>query len=235
MEITIPLIKWFIAEREDIRLGKTTTDEVLLNSRFCNIHREDDKVSRWIFENCRNITQVALARLINRIDLLEDLQSRQWSIDSFASRHGPVTNAGAYQFYPRKGEKMRDILLEVANADRLTTQIYLTENMTIKQGALFMSAYFDRSLHFYWMMVLLDLGHMKLLDIDMYSEPYAGPGGHKVLKALNVSLMELAELLDVPAYTAEHVACEVRKYVDRTNDGIPNNRKYKQVQLELDI
>ena len=53
------LIHW-IHEREAIRAkkdagepGPWTEDPILLNYRFCNVHREDDKVTRWIAEHWR--------------------------------------------------------------------------------------------------------------------------------------------------------------------------------------
>ena len=226
MNIDIKLIKWFISEREAIREGKETTDEVLKNSRFCNIYREDDKVSRWIFDNCSTIQQVIIARIVNRIDLLEELQSYQWDTKRFLEREGPVTNAGAYQFYPRKGETIRTIISDIdyvkdVLAKRLQEQTYMT---SIKDIALALSSWTNRPLHFYWMMVVLDLGHMKLIDIDMNSEVYMGPGGKSILKAMGMTLEEVSTELNEPQYHAEHILCEVRKYVERTTNGIPNNR-----------
>ena len=227
MKINIKLIKWFINEREAIRKGSLTTDEVLLNSRFCNIYREDDKVSKWIFANCSTIQQVIIARIVNRIDLLEELQSYQWDTKRFLERKGAVTNAGAYQFYPRKGETIRTIINEIdyvkdGLAKRLQEQTYMH---TIKDISLALSSWTNRPLHFYWMMVVLDCGHMGLIDVDMTSDVYMGPGGKKILKELNMTLDEVSYLIGEPQYHTEHILCEVRKYVERTTNGIPNNRK----------
>lgn len=50
----------FIIAREKVRVAKEagkprpwTKDEILNTYRFCNVHREDDKVTRWIAENWR--------------------------------------------------------------------------------------------------------------------------------------------------------------------------------------
>lgn len=58
-----PLLKeltGFIAERERVRIKKEagkpapwTKDPILNTYRFCNIHREDDRVSRWIASEIR--------------------------------------------------------------------------------------------------------------------------------------------------------------------------------------
>jgi hypothetical protein len=83
------LFAW-IKERHSIKLKKEagkpkpwTKDPILQSFRFCNVHREDDKVTRWIAQNWRdtprNITvphlwfAMAVARLINLPESLEEL------------------------------------------------------------------------------------------------------------------------------------------------------------------
>ena len=225
MELNLDLVKWFVNEREKIRLGGPTEDYVLNNSRFCNINREDDKVSKWIFKNCLRINQVAFARLVNRIDLLKTVASLQWSLPAYLELPGAKTNSGAYQFYPRKGETINTIINEIIGADLETIIPEITKGKSIKEASLAMSKYFGRPLHFYWMQVILDLGHMGLIDIDMNSEVYQGPGGEKVIKTIGMSINELSEELNYPPHIIEHICCEVRKYYDRSTKGIPNNRK----------
>lgn len=79
------LLFW-MQERERIRLLKEdgvpppwTKDPILATYRFCNVHREDDKVTRWLKANWRdpyakhmNLTgAMVLARMLNRIETLE--------------------------------------------------------------------------------------------------------------------------------------------------------------------
>ena len=234
LEVTIDLIKWFIAERESIRIqkdagkpGPWTKDHVLANSKFCNIFRQDDKVSRWIFENCTNVKQVALARMINRLDLLEKMQLMQWSHEAFIASGKPYTNSAAYAFYPKKGETMATLIREIGESDVEKNIDKVAWRDDLDKASRIMSAIYDRSLHFYWFMVLLDCGQMGLKDITLTGKPYAGPGGHAVTKALGISLTELAQELNVLPFEAENIACETRKYVDRVNGGIQNNRKRK--------
>jgi hypothetical protein len=55
-----PLFYW-VREREEIRRRKDsghppkswTTDEILLTYRFCNVRREDDRVTIWVRKNIR--------------------------------------------------------------------------------------------------------------------------------------------------------------------------------------
>lgn len=56
-----------------------TDDEILQNWRFCNVRREDDKVTRWIAANWRTHDTpdlwfaMCVARFINRIETLDKL------------------------------------------------------------------------------------------------------------------------------------------------------------------
>lgn len=78
----------FIKERESIRLKKEagksrpwTRDPILDRYRFCNVHREDDAVSRWMrntyypsFEGNPDIWFAAVvARLLNNPESLDDV------------------------------------------------------------------------------------------------------------------------------------------------------------------
>lgn len=73
-------LQFWIAERERIRILKEagapkpwTQDPILQSYRFCNVHREDDAVTRWIREKWREpfmghdnmVPAMALARLVN--------------------------------------------------------------------------------------------------------------------------------------------------------------------------
>lgn len=76
------LFVYFITEREDIRILKEagfekpwTDDSLLATTRFTNIDREKDKVTRWIRDhikfNIDLIPKIYLSRIINRIENLE--------------------------------------------------------------------------------------------------------------------------------------------------------------------
>lgn len=86
-----PFIYW-IRERESIRIRRErgepppwTTDPILANYRFCNIRREDDRVTQWIHDNIRlpyadhpNLwLMLCAARWINVPDTLAELISRE--------------------------------------------------------------------------------------------------------------------------------------------------------------
>jgi hypothetical protein len=82
------LIHW-INERYAIYAKRTngaqppwTDDPILQNYRFCNVHRENDKVTKWIASNWRNqnadnvflVSSLVLARMFNLPDHLVELQ-----------------------------------------------------------------------------------------------------------------------------------------------------------------
>lgn len=80
-------IVYWIVERENIRRKKEsgmaapwTKDERMANTRWCNVRRMDDKVSRWLLQNfytdrshvpSEMAVGAALARLINRPETLK--------------------------------------------------------------------------------------------------------------------------------------------------------------------
>ena len=227
MNVNLTGLQQFIAAREAIRKGVKSNDPIFMNSNFCNIRREDDKVSQWIFENCTSIEELLLARLVNRIDNLQVLRDNNWDISVLIDTDRPITNSKAYQFYPKAGENIRSLLTDIeSKKSMLSNHMQILAPMsTIKELSLEMSAVSELPMHFYFMMVILDAGHMGLLDIDMATEPYMGPGGKRVLKELNTTLEDLSLELDRPMYETEHLTCEYRKYIERSENGIPNNRK----------
>jgi hypothetical protein len=82
-------LAYWINEREQIRVNKEekglappwTEDVWLANYRFCNVRREDDKVTRWLRKNWSArrgedpniLLAMTLGRFVNRIESLEKL------------------------------------------------------------------------------------------------------------------------------------------------------------------
>jgi len=82
------LFLYWVLEREAVRISKESgnirpwsKDEVFQTTYFCNIDREDDKVTRWIRENYKYdsytkthyIVTIFIARVFNRIETLQKL------------------------------------------------------------------------------------------------------------------------------------------------------------------
>lgn len=109
---------WFIKERELIRMNKEcdipkpwTNDPVLQSYRFCNVNRNDDTVSKWIYERWINPNEnhpnlpraILLSRMVNWPDtLLEIGFPYEWDAGKYAKRigerikRGDKTWTGAY-------------------------------------------------------------------------------------------------------------------------------------------
>lgn len=78
---------WFINEREKVRIKKEagkpppwSKDRTMQVTYFCNVHREDDRVTRWIRRQySANVllpsftANICMARLVNKIESLEAL------------------------------------------------------------------------------------------------------------------------------------------------------------------
>lgn len=97
--MNVERLAYWIRERESIRLLKEaghprpwTSDPILQRYKFCNVHREDDAVTRWIDQHIRqpyaknpNLWfMLCIARQINWPDTLQELmQCGGWPIFDF--------------------------------------------------------------------------------------------------------------------------------------------------------
>lgn len=133
------LLHW-IKEREAIRERKAmggpppwTDDKILETYRFCNVYREDDKVTRWIDKNWRGPHKkessvafaMCVARMVNWPDTLAELgYPHPWSVNRFKqvlSRRreaGEKVWTGAYMVtggYSEGGEPKEVIIARVLN------------------------------------------------------------------------------------------------------------------------
>jgi hypothetical protein len=135
------LIHW-IQEREKIRKARElrkpppwTSDPIIANNRWCNVHRENDKVTRWIFQNFLPTDlsdpsipfALCVARLVNWPDTLVRLgyPSEGWTeeyrknwFETFAERRavGMKSWTGAYMVtggFSAGGEGKEDIIARV--------------------------------------------------------------------------------------------------------------------------
>lgn len=99
-------LAYWINEREAMRIKKEegdatppfSLDPAMANVRYCNVHREDDKVTRWIAKNWRDVNAkdpeltlaMVAARMINWPDTLAEIRFPQGHhIDQWLS-HGKM-------------------------------------------------------------------------------------------------------------------------------------------------
>ena len=134
---SMPGLLYFVWEREAIRLAREnklpreqwTADPVLARYKFTNIHRRDDRVTKWVIKEIINLNlkhrdlwfALLVARLINWPPTLErllyediipcdaeDFDGRAFSrvIEDFKLRApGGKVYSGAYMIYPTKMDK----------------------------------------------------------------------------------------------------------------------------------
>lgn len=85
-------LAYWITERENMRLRKLegdvrrhgwSDDQFMGTVRYCNVRREDDKVTRWLAENWRPnhhaVWEIVLARMVNYIPTLEAIL-KSWEL-----------------------------------------------------------------------------------------------------------------------------------------------------------
>lgn len=111
MTSTADTLHYWIQERENIRAQKEeglpkpwSTDPVFQQVYFCNVRREDDRVTRWIRENYHEehgpaAPNMMLARLVNKISTLKEMTwpwSELWEDDWLAIMSKPGAWGSAY-------------------------------------------------------------------------------------------------------------------------------------------
>ena len=132
------LYHW-IQEREKVRIRREeerrpppwTTDQIIRTTRFCNIRREDDRVTRWIKDNWRDpyrhhenlAFSMCLARTVNWPDTLAKLGFPEvWDRDRFIyvmdslNQAGTKAWTGAYMVtggFSKGGETKQTIIARV--------------------------------------------------------------------------------------------------------------------------
>jgi hypothetical protein len=153
------LIHW-ITERERVRLNKEvlrlpppwTTDPIVAKTRFCNVQREDDKVTRWIRTNWRTPNEyhphlafaMCLARVINWPPTLKLLGfPHTWGRRGFVAAMDLASAGGANKIwtaaymvtggFSKGGETKQEIIGRVLDdAYRRTPSIH--EGMTLQEA-----------------------------------------------------------------------------------------------------
>lgn len=140
MKYESDLIHW-ITEREKVRIRREiekspppwTSDRIIRTVRFCNIRREDDKVTRWLKQHWRDpwsdhpnlAFAMCMARVVNWPETLEYLGFPEtWDPSLFVkmmtirSQYGHKVWTSAYMVtggYSKGGETKQEIIARVLN------------------------------------------------------------------------------------------------------------------------
>ncbi len=153
------LLHW-IERREDVRHRKEdlklpapwTDDPILQTTRFCNVQREDDKVTKWLRTNWydNHLTHpnlafsACLARIVNWPLTLDQLGfPLEWSSEAFIAQMGILSGGGtrkiwggAYMVtggYSAGGETKQVIMARVLNAAFQNAKV-INLLMTLKEA-----------------------------------------------------------------------------------------------------
>lgn len=154
----------FITERERIRVKKLagkpkpwTTDPILQKYRFCNVHREDDTVTKWIAGNWREphahsvdlFFGMCVARIINWPVTMEALGwPAPWNPKRFINTIREMRARGQVAYGPAyvvstNGRKMEK---SVYLAEQVLTPIWQARNTTrpTKRGMDTLQGFYER-------------------------------------------------------------------------------------------
>jgi hypothetical protein len=166
LEDRVDQLNYWVSERERVRIRKEegapwpwSDDPAFQAIRFCNVHREDDRVTRWIATNWREpfcdsifmTTAMVIARLVNLPETLDELPFpvKGWNptyratfIDTLASRkrRGEKVWTNAYMVtggYSEGGESKEVIIARVIDgAARVAEQVWSCDSLAEADKAL---------------------------------------------------------------------------------------------------
>jgi hypothetical protein len=193
------LLHW-MRERENIRIRKEdlgrdkpwSDDPIFQSTRFCNVRREDDRVTRWIKENWRDPYQdhphlafaMCLARVVNLPPTLAELGfPEEWDANRFILRMDELSAGGrklwtgAYMVtggYSKGGETKQQIMARVLDAvyplaGQITTEHSLADAAELIQRAPGFGTFLAAQ-------VIADLKYTPLLKKTKDWESWCAPG-----------------------------------------------------------
>jgi len=228
---TLNGLKVFIAERESIRLKKEageprpwTEDEVLHKTKFTNIYRQHDKTSVFIFDKVKHLdgvllfTNLVLARLINRVDVLYEVLPYDWCTDLAFLLDKSIMNSKAYQIaanFAAAHDRKTNREVIVYDVEKIAHHAYSaamsTQNMA--DAALAANKAGGGCLKFLMFQVIMDHDYLKGSHPDQ-STIIVGEGAKAIVDRLG-GIASISEELGMQPIDVEHACCEYRKYIYR--------------------
>lgn len=240
-EVELEKLFAFCRKREQARITGTSDDPIISKARFCNIFREDDKVSKMLFDSYRQVEgdkalwdHIVLGRLINRVDVLQHIFPMTKRPD--LSQFEVLVNSHAYQLHPGIGRSygVKSVKEFVRNhwheaAERTFYSITNAKGTSINNLTQILNKKFGGAALFYVFQCVLDYGQIKQTSwLD--TEPFHGAGA----QIKGVSLQEVCDAQRIMwpdakrpfmLFDAEHSLCEFRKYSTWSINGIAKARR----------
>ena len=240
---------WFIKERESIRVKKEsneprpwTEDEVLDKTKFTNIFRQDDRVSKFIYKKVEGLTgdrlvyNLLVGRLLNRTDILDKALPCKDSLTHLIEGDNPkLMNASAYQISPglcRKSKWNTNREYVIHETPLLYKGVYeaITSTTDIKEAVDLGNKAYGGSIPFTMFQVILDY-HFLTNHFNDFSDILIGQGAKPILDVIG-DIRDISKSLSVDTglhfntWDTEHAACEFRKYLYR-QDKVLSRYSYK--------
>ena len=241
---------WFIKEREQVRKNKEaglprpwSTDEILDKTKFTNIYRTDDKVSRFIFSKVEDLSgpllvyNLLLSRLLNRVDVLNKILPAHPAQPSTQLLEGEaiMMNSGAYQISPgmvklSKYGTNRETIVHYPPLVYKAVYEAITSTTSIKEAVLSGNKAYGGHINFAMFQVVLDYHHLTN-HYDECSDIPIGQGAMAVVDKLG-GLDVLQQITGMRSWDVEHAACEFRKYLHRQDKVLS---RYSYVENSMGI
>ena len=196
--------KWFIQERENVRKKYEqgsprpySSDEVIDKTRFTNIFREDDRVSRFIFEKVKHLEgpelfyNLLISRLLNRTDTLCQFLPTTSTTDLtfLLSDEFAIMNSMAYQLSPGMVKNnpdydtVREYVIYETPKRFLSAYEAMMSKSTISEASAAANKGFGGHIPFVMFQVVLDWNHL----VGGFEDPShirVGQGAKVVIDAL---------------------------------------------------
>ena len=249
-DVLLDKFKWFICERENIRLKKEageprpwTSDEILDKCKFTNIYRQHDKVSKYIFSKCQHLEgpelvyNLLLSRLMNRVDILSKFLPVLPTDDLSFLLEGDaiMMNSSAYQVSPGM------VKLDSFTTNRETIVYYpkkvyedvytaISSTDHIADAVFIGNKAFGGHIPFTMLQVVLDYHYLTGHYNDDSDVP-VGQGAEAIVSKLG-GINFLASTFNMKKYDVEHAACEFRKYLSREGKKLS---KYSYVENSMGV
>ena len=227
----ITKFKWFVSEREAIRKKKDagearpwTSDEILDRTKFTNIFRQHDKVSRMIFDKLNGLSgpklvyNLIVSRLINRCDILNDLIPLTGPPAHLLEGDAVFMNPAAYQVSPGMAKLTdhgtnRETI--VHHPQTVANEVYkaIISTTDIAKAVELGNKAYGGHIKFVMLQIVLDY-HYLTGHYDDASDIPVGQGASALAEKFG-GLDTVATVMDMKKYDVEHALCEFRKYLHR--------------------
>lgn len=246
-EVELEKLFEFCRKREHARITGTSDDPIISKARFCNIYREDDKVSKCLWDYYVGKQgfdlwkHILTGRILNRVDVIDEVFplpefGEQKHITSVLGNLDVLVNSHAYQLHPGIGRPhgFTEVkkFIRAAHFDACTVptwEVIRDWKGTLNDLTIALNKAHGGAALFYMFQCALDYGQITNADW-LNTEPFHGAGA----QIRGASLQDVCEAQRIMwpdakrpfmLFDAEHALCEFRKYSTWMINGIAKARR----------